>query len=53
MDYQHRDWVKVITSYPKQAEKTSVKRHFLELRCTDPHRVTMLVTHTDPSLRSG
>src|SRR2546423_3424657 len=47
MDYQHRNWVKVTTSYPKKAEKTSMKRHFLEVRCADPARVTMLVTHTD------
>src|SRR2546421_483776 len=47
MSYQHRNWVKVTTSYPKQAKKTSVKPHFLELRRTDPRRVTMLVIHTD------
>src|SRR5438067_1818585 len=47
MSYQHRNWVKVTTSYPKQAKKTSVKRHFLELRYTDSSRVTMLVIHTD------
>src|SRR6266567_5090735 len=47
MSYQHRNWVKVTTSYPKQAKKTNVKRHFLEIRCTDPRRVTMLVLHTD------
>src|SRR5437588_5944010 len=46
MSYQHRNWVKVTTSYPKQAKKTCVKRHFPELRCTDPRRVTMLVIHT-------
>src|SRR6266567_4616100 len=46
MSYQHRNWVKVTTSYPKQAKKTSVKRHFLELRCTDPRRVTMWVSYT-------
>ncbi len=46
MDYQHRYWVEVITSYPKKVEKTSIKRQCLELRCAEPLWVTMLVPHT-------
>jgi hypothetical protein len=53
MDYQHRNWVNVTTSYPKQAEKTSMKRHFLEVRCADTLWVTMLVIHTDLSRTYG
>src|SRR5947209_1327035 len=47
MDYQHRDRLRVTTSYPSKGEKTNVSHHFLGLRCTDSRRVTMLVSHTE------